>query len=136
MKREQRPDWPAWLDPLRPDEVTRARLRATIRGRATPILDSRRLGSWQDVAAGWATMLVPIAAVLLLFFGGLAYQATPRTIAAAPVTLEELIGEQDPEDGFGALTSTAEPSRDWALTAVMRHDNGYPRDQSPPGQNR
>lgn len=115
--------WPSWLEPLRPDDVTRGRMRAAILARAAPILDSRRLGGWEDVAAGWATMLMPIAAVLVLFFGGLAYQATPRTLDVSPVTLEELMRDEDPEGTLGVLAANVEPSPDWALTAVIRHQN-------------
>lgn len=135
MDRE-RSEWPAWLEPLRPDELSRARMRTAILGRAAPLLEARRLGSWETVAAGWASMLLPIAAVLLLFFAGLAYQAAPRTIAAAPVTLEELIAEDDPENSLAALTSNVEPGPDWALATVMRGENGTPQTDRPPDESR
>lgn len=135
MDRERR-EWPAWLEPLRPDELSRARMRTAILGRAAPLLDARRLGSWETVAAGWARMLVPIAAVLLLLFAGLAYQAAPRTIAAAPVTLEELMAEDDAENTLAALTSSVEPSPDWALTTVMRGENGTPPADRPSAESR
>lgn len=122
MSRQGR-EWPAWIEPLRPDNFARARMRAAIMGRAASILDARGPGSWQEVASGWATMLLPIAAVLLLFFGGLAYQAAPPAIARSPLTLEELMRDDDPEGALGMLTTDVEPSPDWALTAVIRHEN-------------
>lgn len=122
-----RQSWPRWLEPLRPDELSRARMRLAIRASAAAILGSRRIRSWEDVAAGWASMLVPIAAVLLLFFGGLAYQTAPRTMVSSPVTLEELMPDEDPDGALGVLTTNVEPSRDWALTAVIGPDDGNRR---------
>lgn len=66
-----RREWPAWLDGLRPDEVTSARLRRSILQAAEPLLEARR-EDWWDVASRWAGLLTPIAAVLALVFGGLA----------------------------------------------------------------
>lgn len=120
---KKRRGWPAWVEPLRPDAVARGRLRAAIRRRAEPIFEAHRLGSWEDVAAGWARMLMPIAAVLVLFFAGLAHQATPRTVATPALTLEELTQEEDPEGTLAVLTTSVEPSPDWALTAPIRREN-------------
>lgn len=64
-------DRPGWLDSMRPDEVTAARLRNAILDAARPLLAGRR-DSWWDVASNWATLLTPIAAVLTLVFAGLA----------------------------------------------------------------
>ncbi|TFG63716.1 MAG: hypothetical protein E4H28_06065 [Gemmatimonadales bacterium] len=62
---------PRWLDTLRADEVTVARLRRAILDAAQPLLAGKR-DSWWDVASNWATLLTPVAAVLTLIFAGLA----------------------------------------------------------------
>lgn len=73
--------WPEWLEPLRPDDVSRQRMLRAIMDRARPILE-RREPDWFDVAAGWATILAPIAAVITLVFIGVALQALqPTTVA-------------------------------------------------------
>lgn len=64
-------DRPRWLDTLRPDEVTAARLRRAILDAAEPLLAARR-DSWWDIASDWATLLTPVAAVATLIFAGLA----------------------------------------------------------------
>jgi len=64
-------DWPDWLKGLRPDDVTSARLRSSIARTAEPLLDARRDDLW-DVASRWAGLLTPVAAALVLVFGGLA----------------------------------------------------------------
>ncbi len=66
-------DRPRWLDALRPDDLTAARLRRAILDAAQPLLAARR-DSWWDVASEWATPLTPIAAALTLLFAGLAIQ--------------------------------------------------------------
>lgn len=63
--------WPSWLEDLRPDEVTSARLRRSIAEKAAPLLEARR-DDWWDVASRWAGLLTPVAAVLTLLFAGLA----------------------------------------------------------------
>lgn len=115
--------WPGWAEPLRLDDVSRRRLRRQILAGAAPLLGARR-DTWQDVASGWAAMLIPVAAVLLVLFTGLAYQATselaaPPPVAAAP-SMEELMagGEAPP----GVLTASVEPSADAVLTAVMSQE--------------
>ena len=60
-----------WLEILRPDEVTAARLRRAILVAAGPLLAGER-DSWWDVASDWATLLTPVAAALTLIFAGLA----------------------------------------------------------------
>jgi len=64
-------DWPRWLESLRPDEVTSARLRSSIVQAAEPLLKARR-DDWWEVASRWAGLLTPVAAALVLVFGGLA----------------------------------------------------------------
>ncbi|MEN8145843.1 MAG: hypothetical protein ABFS14_12940 [Gemmatimonadota bacterium] len=79
MKKQQI-EWPAWLEALRPDELTRQRLRGRIMAQAEPLLAARRALTWDEVASRWATMLVPAAAAVTLLFGGLALQAGPRAV--------------------------------------------------------
>ena len=71
--------WPAWLEMLRPDELTRQRLKSRIMAQAAPLLAARRALTWDEVASRWAIMLVPAAAAVTLVFGGLALSAGPRT---------------------------------------------------------
>lgn len=79
-------DWPEWLEGLRPDDVTAARLHRQITSAARPLLDARR-EDWWDVASGWAGLLTPVAAVLALVFAGVAVSqgADGETVAAADV---------------------------------------------------
>lgn len=63
--------WPEWMESLRPDEITSARLRRSIMQAAAPLLEERREDVW-DIASRWAGLLTPVAAVLALVFGGLA----------------------------------------------------------------
>lgn len=128
------PGWPGWAEPLRPDTLARRRLRRDVLARAEALLRVRR-ESWQDVASGWAAMLIPIAAVLLLLFTALAYRATlemgASPVAAAPEarapasppeplerSYEELVAADDAPPGL--LTGAEEPSRDAVLSAVIR----------------
>jgi hypothetical protein len=64
-------NWPRWLEGLRPDDFTSARLRSSIVQAAEPLLEARRDDLW-DVASRWAGLLTPVAAALVLVFGGLA----------------------------------------------------------------
>lgn len=114
--------WPAWLEPLRPDEMTRRRLRTEILAAATPLLRIRA-GSWQDVAAGWSSVLVPLAAAIALVFGTLAHRAA-RSDAPPPVEIveraewERLLGPA-PENPPAFLTGAQEPSREAVFTAAI-----------------
>ncbi|MDT8436891.1 MAG: hypothetical protein RRA92_09060 [Gemmatimonadota bacterium] len=87
MERRNRTTGPGWTGPLRPDELTRARLRRAILDEAGPLLAARR-ASWWEVAAGWASLLTPAAAAAaLLLFGvglrGTGPEAPPRIVAEA-----------------------------------------------------
>lgn len=79
-----RRDWPDWLEGLRPDDLTQARMYREIMSAARPLLDARR-EDWWDVASGWAGLLTPVAAVLALVFAGLAMRqgADGQTVAVA-----------------------------------------------------
>jgi hypothetical protein len=125
MKRHRDPvgQWPRWLEPLRPDDVTRTRLDRHVHEGAEPLLVAR-LGaaSWQSVAARWAVLLAPAAAVLTVAFARLAYQAGSSEQPSAEVvtvTVEQLVAE-DRDDVFPALlTSATEPSKEHLLAAAM-----------------
>ena len=87
-------NWPIWLPALRPDELTRRRMRRAILDEALPLLTARR-DSWFDAVADWATILSPVAAAITLIFAGLALRQAgvdelPETIASAPA-VEELV---------------------------------------------
>ena len=86
--------WPIWMRALRPDELTRRRMRRSILDEALPLLAVRR-DSWFDAVAEWATILSPIAAAVTLVFAGLALRQAGSvelsdTIASAPA-VEELV---------------------------------------------
>lgn len=76
-------NWPDWLDGLRPDDLASARLRSSILQAADPLLEARRDDLW-DVASRWAGLLTPVAAALVLVFGGLAVRGE---VADASLTL-------------------------------------------------
>ncbi len=123
-RRLEPPEWPAWLEPLRPDEVARTRVRRSILATAGPILHASRAG-WSDVAARWATLLAPAAAGLAIVFAGLAYRASmpERVVAETPATIEELFGPSDVEGPPSFLTSVSEPEAEHVLTAVIDYPN-------------
>lgn len=86
--------WPIWMRALRPDELTRRRMKRAILDEALPLLTARR-DSWFDAVADWATILSPIAAAVTLVFAGLALRQAGSadlsdTIASAPA-VEELV---------------------------------------------
>lgn len=70
-----RREWPAWLEALRPDELTRRRLHKSVMARAEAVLRLPER-TWRDVTAGWSSILTPIAAGLAVAFGVLAYRAS------------------------------------------------------------
>jgi hypothetical protein len=87
-------NWPIWLRALRPDELTRRRMRRAILDEALPFLTARR-DTWFDAVADWATILSPVAAAITLIFAGLALRQAgsaelPETVASAPA-VEELV---------------------------------------------
>ena len=55
--------WPIWMRALRPDELTRRRMKRAILDEALPLLTARR-DSWFDAVADWATILSPVAAAI------------------------------------------------------------------------
>lgn len=87
-------NWPIWLRALRPDELTRRRMRRAILDEALPLLTARR-DNWFDAVADWATILSPVAAAITLIFAGLALRQAgsaelTETVASAPA-VEELV---------------------------------------------
>ena len=69
-------DRPRWLSELRPDDITRARLRRSILEAAAPLLERHRL-TWWEVASSWASILIPVAASVALLIAGLAIGERP-----------------------------------------------------------
>jgi hypothetical protein len=97
-------DRPRWLDNLRPDEMTAARLRRAILDAAKPLLAAKR-DSWWDVASNWATLLTPVAAALTLIFAGLAVRQgvpsdTPSGSYQASADVVESLRSQTAPAGF------------------------------------
>lgn len=85
--------WPAWLEVLRPDELTRLRLRRAIFRDAGPVLAARR-ESWFDAVSDWATVLSPIAAAVTLVFAGLALKQAVEPVDVAEGTAQAPLVEE------------------------------------------
>ena len=115
--------WPIWMRALRPDELTRRRMRRSILDEALPLLTSRR-DSWFDAVAEWATILSPIAAAVTLVFAGLALRQAGSvelsdTVASAPA-VEELVrpGETLPS----AFGPDSVPDLDAVMTVLYENE--------------
>lgn len=113
--------WPFWLRSLRPDELTRHRMRRTILNEAEPLLAARR-ASWIDAVADWAAILSPVAAAVTLIFAGLALRHAGSAdlsgaLATAP-PVEELVfhGETMP----AAFAGDSVPDLDVVMTALYQ----------------
>ena len=78
-------DWPDWLESLRPDDVTSARMHRSVMEAAAPLLDARR-EDWWAVASSWARVLIPAAAVVTIVCGSLAVRDEPAVTVAASET--------------------------------------------------
>ncbi len=120
-----RSSWPEYLEPLRPDEMTRHRLRRSVLAAAEALMQ-RRAASWFEVTAGWSSVLAPLAAGLLVVFGTLAYRASaPEGVDAVAIepALEplELVPSlaPDAEAPPALLIGFEEPSRDALLAAAL-----------------
>jgi len=117
------PEWPEYLEPLRPDEVTQRRIRRHVLAAAEAL--EIRARTWFDVTASWSSVLAPLAAGLLVVFGTLAYRAAepvaPTVVAETPVEQRELVPSlaPDAEAPPSLLIDRAEPSRDAVLTAAL-----------------
>ena len=114
---------PIWLRALRPDDVTRRRIRRAILGEALPLLAARR-DSWLDAVADWATILSPVAAAVTLIFAGLALRQAGSTdpaegLASAPA-VEDLIR---PENALpSAFGRDSVPDLDEVLTVIYESE--------------
>ncbi len=124
-KRNRSRSWPAWIEPLRPDDVSRARMRSVVLDRADAWLERRGAASVWELAADAALRLVPVAASALLLFGWMAHRAERPPVAAdagSNVAVEELVrsgapGAQAPP---AVLTAASAPSQDLVLAATLR----------------
>ena len=124
-RKTTRREWPAYLEPLRPDEITCHRMRKGVLGAAEALL-ATRTRSWFDVTATWSSVLAPLAAGLLVVFGALAYRASARTAdseiaiesASAPVGLVSSLAP-DAQALPALLTNIDDPSRDDMLAALL-----------------
>ena len=125
MNGDRNTDWPGWLEPLRPDALTRTRMKRGILARALPLLEARRPLMWQDIAAAWSRTLVPLAAAMMVVFAGLAYSAARRPATQAVAELPPAIlleGVVEPADRLpDVLTAASEPGADEWLTAVISY---------------
>ena len=115
--------WPIWMRMLRPDELTRRRMKRAILDEALPLLTARR-DSWFDAVADWATILSPVAAAVTLVFAGLALRQAGSadlsdTIASAPA-VEELVrpGETLPS----AFGPDSVPDLDAVMTVLYENE--------------
>lgn len=75
-------EWPSWLEPLRPDEVTRRRLHNRVMATAETVMRLPER-TWHEITAGWSSVLTPLAAGLAVAFGVLAYRASVEPSAEA-----------------------------------------------------
>jgi len=111
--RETRTDdaWPGWLEPLRPDELARERMRRGILRAAAPLLAARHPARWWELAADWSGLAAPIAAAIALLFAWIAYEASPAGVEPERQEMEALV-----------LLNQAEPSTDGVLEATLRRE--------------
>jgi len=98
---------PAWTDALRPDALTRARVRRAIREAAGPILRARRL-TWWEVASDWASLQPPAAAAAAVVLAAVALREpaspAPERSYAEATRLEDLVDWDAAERLPAALT--------------------------------
>lgn len=118
--------WPEYLEPLRPDQLTRRRVHRNVLAAAEALLTRRPL-SWIDITASWSAALTPIAAGLLVAAGVMIYRLS------GPVVPQVAAEEDAPSEPVGLVRSLApdveappallidlrEPSRDAVLTAAL-----------------
>lgn len=114
------------MEPLRPDEGARARIRSRIRAELRGVPARPPGGGMEEawgVAEDWARHLVPLAAAAALLLGWMAARATapvpPVPAADRAVAVEELVHP----DTSGAipelLISPTEPDDERLVSAVM-----------------
>ncbi|MCL7970953.1 MAG: hypothetical protein M8866_02530 [marine benthic group bacterium] len=111
--------WPAWLQGLRPDELTRRRMRDRIVAEARPLLLARR-ESWYDVVSEWATILSPVAAAVTLIFAGLALRQAGTVDGSEPMTAAVAVDElARPSDALPAtFGQDSLPDLDVVMTVI------------------
>ncbi len=97
----------AWTDALRPDALTRARVRRAVREAAGPLLRARR-PTWWEVASDWASLLTPVAAAAAVVLAAIALREPaapgPGRSYAEATRLEDLVGWDAGEELPAALT--------------------------------
>ncbi len=112
--------WPRWLEALRPDEVTRRRMRRAILREAGPVLANRR-DSWADAVSDWAAILSPVAAAVTLVFAGLALKQASEPVEladnAGPAPLVEDLIPTD-EGLHEAFSGDSVPSLNVVMTVI------------------
>ena len=116
--------WPNWLEALRPDAITGARLKRSIADAAAPLLKARQL-TWWEVASDWASLLTPVAAAAAVLFAGFALgdRPVPRSDATIAVSveaprLEEFIDWASAEELPAAFPEDSLTSLDVVLTSI------------------
>lgn len=117
-------DWKSWLEPFRPDDVARARIRSAVAREAGPRLRRRRRNALWRTAGSLARIVAPAAAAAVLMFGWVAHEAsapaaTGPVAADRSVQVEELVRAADGAPP-AMLTSASAPSRDLVLEATLR----------------
>jgi len=119
-------DWTSWLEPLRPDDVTRARVRSAVLSEAGPRLRRRRRRALWRTAGSLARIVAPVAAAAVLMFGWVAHEASAPALESAgtvaaerPVEVDELVRGQNGVPP-AMLTSASAPSSDLVLEATLR----------------
>lgn len=123
MDRRDDRSWPEWMEPLRPDDLARQRLRSGILREAIPLLEMRKADAWWGLAA-WASRLVPVAAAAALLFAWLATTAAPNRpletsrTATTDDTMELIVGPSGSAPP-SVLTAENAPSPDAVLTAAV-----------------
>jgi len=121
-----RRSWPAWLAPLRPDDVTRARMKGEILRRARPVLEDLGEPAWRKIAAGWSRVGAPVAVAVVFLFSWLASRAEPPSdLAAEPETTatEELLVEPGSDVPPALLTARTAPDRNGVLQAALEGED-------------
>ena len=122
-KTDRNGERPGWLDSLKPDELSRERLRRHVLAEAAVILRARRAGNWWSVADRWTTRLLPLAAALALVFAGMAQWVSQLpAVAEMPPTVDELLRSANPNGPPDVLISATEPGLDQLLSAAVTPD--------------
>lgn len=111
-------EWPEWFEPLRPDDVARARMRASIRERTERELARRRRRAVWEASDALARRLTPLAAAAALLFGWLALNASPEP-DPRPVAVEEMLRPAAGEGPPAFLVSVQGPATEHAFEATF-----------------